>query len=113
MFARILSPTITMKIASPALLSSDLIALVKSEGFRVVCIADLPPSAPSKSRYLVKRLRAALPGVKIIIGRWGPELFDDDATDILRAAGADAVATQLVATREAVLSLHAALPSAA
>lgn len=113
MLARILPPSIKMNIASPALLSFDLIELVKTNGYGVVCIADLPPSAPSKSRYLAKRLRAALPELKIVIGRWGPELFDDDAADVLRAAGADAVATQLVSTREAVLSLHATLRSAA
>ena len=37
---------------------------------RSICIADLPPSPPSKTRYLVKRLHAALPEVRIVMGRW-------------------------------------------
>ncbi len=43
------------------LLAADLIRLVGQQNYDVVCIADLPPSAPSKTRYLVRRLRAAFP----------------------------------------------------
>jgi hypothetical protein len=39
--------------------------------------ADLPPSSPSKARYLVKRLRAAVPGANIIVGRWAPPSLGD------------------------------------
>ncbi|MDP2389573.1 MAG: AI-2E family transporter, partial [Acidobacteriota bacterium] len=35
--------------------AAELVALVEAQGFSVVCLADLPPSPPSKSRYLVKR----------------------------------------------------------
>lgn len=103
MLARILPDPSALRIAAPAMLASDLIALVKAEGHRFICIADLPPSAPTKSRYLVKRLRAALPDVKIVVGRWGPASFADDAESALVAAGADAVTTQLVDSRDAFL----------
>ena len=65
----------------------------------VVCLADLPPSPPSKTRYLVKRLRAALPEVRILVGRWGPPALADESTQTLRDAGANHVATTLVETR--------------
>ena len=48
--------------------ASELVLLVQTQGFSVVCLADLPPSPPSKTRYLVKRLRAALPEVRILVG---------------------------------------------
>ena len=65
----------------------------------VVCLADLPPSPPSKTRYLVKRLHAALPDVRIVVGRWGPPALADESTQALRDAGATLVASTLAETR--------------
>ena len=79
---------------------SEVVEQVKTKGYRVVCIADLPPSAPSRSRYLVKRLRVALPDLKVIVGRWAPAALADDTTEGLIEAGADQVATSLLETRE-------------
>jgi predicted PurR-regulated permease PerM len=73
---------------------------IRRTGARVVCIADLPPSAPSTSRYLVKRLRAAIPGLTILVGRWATAPFADESVTALKEAGADAVATTLLETRE-------------
>ena len=64
-----------------------------------MCLADLPPSPPSKTRYLVKRLRAALPEVRILVGRWAPPALADESTQVLREAGATLVASTLVETR--------------
>ena len=64
-----------------------------------MCLADLPPSPPSKTRYLVKRLHAALPDVRILVGRWGPPALADESTQVLRDAGADLVASTLAETR--------------
>jgi hypothetical protein len=79
--------------------ASELVALVQAQGTSVVCLADLPPSPPSKTRYLVKRLHAALPEVRILVGRWGPAALADESTQLLRDAGATLVATTLVETR--------------
>jgi predicted PurR-regulated permease PerM len=89
-----------LEILPGATLSSEVVELVKAKGYRVVCIADLPPSPPSKSRYLVKRLRAALPDLKMIVGRWAPAALADDTTEALLEAGADEVTTSLLETRE-------------
>ena len=61
--------------------------LIEEREFSVVCFADLPPSASSKTRYLVKRLRAALPDVRIIVGRWAPPALADESTQVLREPG--------------------------
>ncbi len=90
---------ISVEITSTRLQASELLALVHERGFTVVCLADLPPSAPSKARYLVKRLRAALPDVRILVGRWGPPELADESTQVLRDTGANLVASTLLETR--------------
>jgi predicted PurR-regulated permease PerM len=90
---------IAVEIVTTRLQASELVSRVQEQRFAVVCIADLPPSPPSKTRYLVKRLRAALPEVRILVGRWGPPALADDTTQVLREAGANHVASTLVETR--------------
>ena len=75
------------------------VARAGAEASSVVCLADLPPSPPSKTRYLVKRLHAALPDVRIVVGRWGPPALADESTQALRDAGATLVASTLAETR--------------
>jgi hypothetical protein len=91
---------IVIETTKSRLLASELIALVQAQGVSVVCIADLPPSPPSKTRYLVKRMHAALPDVRIVVGRWGPPLLADESTQPLREAGATHVSSTLAATRD-------------
>ena len=79
--------------------ASELVSLVQKQEFSVVCLADLPPSPSSKTRYLVKRLHAALPEVRILVGRWGPPAMADDSTQALRQAGATLVVSTLMETR--------------
>jgi hypothetical protein len=90
---------IDLAITKERLQASDLVSLVQAQGVSVVCIADLPPSAASKSRYLVKRLRAALPDLRIIVGRWAPPALADESTQVLRSAGATLVASTLEETQ--------------
>jgi len=91
---------IVIEMAKTRMRSSELVALVKTQNVSVVCIADLPPSPPSKSRYLVRRLHAALPDVRILVGRWSPPSLADDSTLALREAGAVLVASTLAETRD-------------
>ena len=65
-----------------------------------VCIADLPPRSPSKARYLVKRLRAAVPNARIVVGRWTPPSLADGQIGSILGAGAAYVSTSLLETRE-------------
>jgi hypothetical protein len=96
---------VTIEITSARLLATDLVSLVRTQGVSVVCIADLPPSPSSKSRYLVKRLHAALPDLRILVGRWSPPALADESTQALKEAGATLVATTLAETREYLESL--------
>ena len=91
--------SIVVEITSARMQASELVSLVQAQGVSIVCLADLPPSPPSKTRYLVKRLHAALPDVRILVGRWGPAALADESTQPLRDAGATLVASTLTETR--------------
>ncbi len=90
---------IAIEMTTTRMLASEVVALVQTQEVSVVCIADLPPSLPSKTRYLVKRLRAALPEVRIVVGRWAPPALADESTQPLRDAGATMVTSTLAETR--------------
>ena len=90
---------IAIEVTKTRMLASEVVSLVQAQGVSVVCLADLPPSPPSKSRYLVRRLRTALPDVRIVVGRWGPPALADESTQLLRDAGATVVASTLADTR--------------
>ena len=87
------------------LLASSLIEVVRAEHYDAICIADLPPSPPSKTRYLVKRLRAALPDLPILVGRWATGELADETTQPLVDAGASSVSTTLLDTRRHLTEL--------
>lgn len=93
---------IRLDVTSARALSAELVATVLDRGYRIVCIADLPPSPPSKSRYLVRKLRAAKPDLKILVGRWAPPAMADDDPRVLLDAGADHVGTRLLDTRDSL-----------
>ena len=90
---------IAVEITRTRMQASELVSLVREQGFSVVCIADLPPSPPAKTRYLVKRLRAALPELRVLVGRWAPPALADESTQVLRDSGATLVASTLLETR--------------
>jgi hypothetical protein len=106
MLARLLEGTpFVLEIASAHALSSDAVAMLAEGRHAAVCIAALPPSSPSKARYLVKRLRAAVPDAKIVVGRWAPLSLADEHTEPILGAGAAYVSTSLLETREQLYQL--------
>ena len=112
MLARLLEDLpIALEISQTRMLASDVTALINEKKFSIVCIADLPPSASSKTRYLVKRLRAAFPDLRIVVGRWAPPALADENTQVLRDAGATHVASTLVETKKYLATLVDVLPA--
>jgi predicted PurR-regulated permease PerM len=97
--------SISIEILSTRMQAHELIALVRDRRFSVVCFADLPPSPSSKTRYLVRKVRAALPDVRIAVGRWAPPGLADDSGQALRDAGANHVSFLLVETRDYLTGL--------
>ncbi len=90
---------IAVEITGARMQAVELTSLVRDGKFSVVCFADLPPSPSSKTRYLVRRLRAALPELRIAVGRWGPPALADESPQRLLGAGANHVASLLVESR--------------
>jgi predicted PurR-regulated permease PerM len=90
---------IAVELVDSRMLASELVSFVRAQGISIVCLSDLPPSPPSKSRYFVKRLRTALPDLRIIVGRWSPPALADENTQVLRDAGASLVASTFAETR--------------
>jgi hypothetical protein len=91
---------VTIDMAPTRVLAAELINTMRSQGYAAICIADLPPSPSSKTRYLVKRLRAALPDVRIVVGRWAHATLADEGAQPLLDAGASYVARSLAETRK-------------
>ena len=90
---------IAMEITAMRMQAVELAALVRDRKFAVVCFSDLPPSSASKTRYLVRRLRSALPELRIAVGRWGPPALADERPQALVDAGANHVASLLTESR--------------
>jgi predicted PurR-regulated permease PerM len=106
MLARLLTGLpIALETSEKRLLASDLIKLVGEQKHTVVCIADLPPSPPSKTRYLVRRLRAAYPDLRIVVGRWAPTALADETLQPIVEAGATHVASTLLETTRQLAEL--------
>ena len=91
---------IAMEIISARMQAVELVALAEDRKFSVVCFADLPPSSSSKTRYLVRRLRSALPELRIAVGRWGPPALAAESSQTLLDAGANHVASLLIESRK-------------
>jgi predicted PurR-regulated permease PerM len=92
-------------VAAPALLTTEVAALVAEKRIKLVCIAALPPGGLAHARHLCKRLRACCADVKIIVGRWGLKSPIDKNREQLQAAGADYVTFSMAETHKQVLAL--------
>jgi predicted PurR-regulated permease PerM len=107
------------EVVSPDALTSEILARVGEEHPAFVCIGSLPPGGLAQTIYLVKRLRAQFPDLRILVGRWGQAENVEQMKARLREAGATEVATTLLETRSAVLpvarfaALHEEAPAAA
>jgi hypothetical protein len=90
---------IAVEITGTRMQAAEMVSLVAERKLSVVCFADLPPGSSSKARYLVRKLRSALPELRIAVGRWGPPALADESPQPLLDAGANHVASLLVESR--------------
>ena len=114
MLARVLGDTpLALDIRERTALTSELIGALREGRYDVVCIADIPPSPTSRSRHLVKRLRAIAPTVPVFVGRWAPpELADQDTAPLIEA-GATGVSATLAECRAQLLHHARGTPAVA
>ena len=103
MFGRLLrSADCTLEIVPASALSGEIVSLVGERKPTVVVIGAVAPEGLAQARYLCKRLRARFPDLKVIVGRWGEMAGEGDRASLLEA-GADAVASTLVQSRDQLL----------
>ena len=95
-----------MEITSPEMLASEFVARAVAEKVPLVCIGALPPGGLAHVRYLCKRLRASLPKIKIVVGRWGLQDEPERKQEQLRESGADLMVTTLQETRDQMDAWH-------
>ena len=62
-----------------------------------------PPEGLAQARHLCKRLRARMPDIKILVGRWGGADAKANDRESLIAAGADDVGLTLAQSRDQLL----------
>jgi predicted PurR-regulated permease PerM len=111
MLAQVLDTTpVKLDIVSGRMMVSEVVATLQQRGCGIVCIGDLPPSPSSKTRYIVKKLRQALPDVKIVVGRWAPPSLADESPRPLLDAGAHYVGSTLLETRDQLRELAQRMP---
>ncbi len=109
MFRQLLDSTrYDIELMAEETLTSEVVALAAEKSPALICIASLPPGGLAQTRYLCKRLRARLPGVKIVVGRWGRE--SEDSSTVLVSAGADRIGTTLIETRDQMDHLIQIIP---
>jgi predicted PurR-regulated permease PerM/methanogenic corrinoid protein MtbC1 len=93
-----------MTVASSDKLSAEVVTMVVEQKPSVVCVGSLPPGGVSRTSYLCKRLRAKLPQLQILVGRWG-QADAVSARQRLQAAGANEVVNTLLDTRKQLIPL--------
>jgi predicted PurR-regulated permease PerM len=107
MFKQLLEPTrYEVELLPETMLASEVVALLEQKQVRLLCIGSLGPGGVARVRYLCKRLRAGLPELKIVVGRWGLPEQSAGSQEPLRAAGADYVGTTLPETCAQIAQLE-------
>ena len=87
-----------VRVAGDEMLASELVAAVEAFDPAVVVLVALPPGGLAHCRYLVGRLRAKCPGVRVVVARWsaGVELTVQEPVSegIKGAEGVDAALSE-------------------
>jgi len=106
---------VELEVVSTELLSAEVVREAAERGVSVVVIGALPPGGLVQARHLAKRLRASVPGIKIVVGRWCMREDVEGLREVLSAAGADTVSTSLLEARDVVVQFAhtAAVPERA
>lgn len=112
--ARTLDPTRwEARVAGDEMLASELLATVEEERPAVVVLLTLPPGGLSHCRYLVSRLRAKCPDVRILAGRWGENLPENAGVPQVGIKGVDATSRTLSETQKQLAELQPVLAATA
>lgn len=94
--------------ALPTSASSDeCLDELKRQNIAVVCISSVPPSGLRQARYLCRRIRSALPNVKLVIGTWCHKNDLNAIKNQLASCSPDGVATTMKQAMEQITAATA------
>jgi predicted PurR-regulated permease PerM len=91
-----------LKVFGAQAMASEEITGIAGSGAHAVIISDVGRGSDAHVRYLCKRIRRAVPRVRIIVGRWGYAGPLDRVDAELRERGADDVLTTLAQAHDAI-----------
>jgi predicted PurR-regulated permease PerM/methylmalonyl-CoA mutase cobalamin-binding subunit len=91
-----------VRVLSGMALSGEAVEMAARDGADVVCIGGFPPSAVLRARHLCKRLRADVPGVRLLVASWEAPEAATRAEERLATTGADRVATTVAKAADGV-----------
>lgn len=80
-------------------------------GCKAVCLSYLSPQPRTYARFVIRRLKARAPGLKIVLGAWNPSAGEDGAGDLAAETGADALAGKLSAAADLLEQVAGAPPA--
>jgi predicted PurR-regulated permease PerM len=81
----------------------DAISSLDLTGVKAVCLSYLSPRPRTYARFVVRRLKARSPGLKVVLGAWNPEVHNNSDVDLVAETGADALAGRLNAAVDLLL----------
>jgi len=86
------------------LLASEVVEAALEKRPAVFCILAIPTGGLAQARLLCLRLRARMPDLKIVVGRWALKGNSATSRAQLEEAGADAIGTTIAETHSQVMS---------
>ncbi len=106
-----LMPGTKLELVSDHVLLSELITKIETTNAPLIVIASCPPGGLTQCRYVVKRLRARFPSIRIVLGRFGGAEEATPAEAVLREEGADVIATTLIDGRQKIFDFIGLSPA--
>lgn len=91
---------------SDDVLASDVLAAVAEFRPSAIVLGTLAGGEMTQVRYLCKRLRAAHPEVRLLVGRWGREAITAELRNDINRIGVDEIVTSISAMAGLLKSQH-------
>jgi predicted PurR-regulated permease PerM len=89
---------------------AELVDCVRNAHPRVVCISAVMPTTIIHARYLVSKLRANFPDLRIIVGLWARPSLTTETITTLKNSGADEIVTTLAEAINPLMMIEDAVP---
>jgi predicted PurR-regulated permease PerM len=103
MLAQVIEPAgVDLEIVNDTASPLRLSEILTDHGPALIILSHVPPGGLTSARYLVKRLRARLGEVSILVGRWGAGGDMERIVEKLTGVGATHVAFSLAEARERI-----------